>query len=51
MKEKQIRRLVVLTRDKKLAGIVSLGDLAVETGDEHLAGKTLEHVSQPAGAK
>jgi len=51
MKEKQIRRLVVLTRDKRLAGIVSLGDLAVETGDEQLAGKTLEEVSQPAGAK
>jgi CBS domain-containing protein len=47
MKEKQIRRLVVLNRDKRLAGIVSLGDLAVETGDEHLAGQTLEHVSQP----
>jgi len=49
MKEKQIRRLVVLNRDKRLAGIVSLGDLAVETGDEHLTGKTLEHVSQPTG--
>ena len=49
MKERQIRRLVVLNRDKRLAGIVSLGDLAVETGDEHLAGKTLEHVSQPTG--
>jgi len=47
MKERQVRRLVVLDRNKRLAGIVSLGDLAVETGDEHLAGKTLEHVSQP----
>jgi len=28
MKEKQIRRLVVLNRDKRLVGIVSLGDLA-----------------------
>jgi CBS domain-containing protein len=49
MRQKQIRRLVVLNRDKRLAGIVSLGDLAVETGDEHLAGRTLEDVSQPAG--
>ena len=47
MKEKQIRRLLVLDRNKRLAGIVSLGDLAVETGDEHLAGQTLERVSQP----
>jgi len=36
MKEKQLRRLVVLNRDKRLVGIVSLGDLAVETGDEKL---------------
>jgi CBS domain-containing protein len=47
MKEHQIRRLVVLNRDKRLVGIVSLGDLAVETGDERLAGKTLEQVSLP----
>jgi len=47
MKEKQIRRLVVLNRDKRLVGIVSLGDLAVEAGDRHLAGQTLERVSQP----
>jgi CBS domain-containing protein len=48
MKEKQIRRLLVLNRDKRLVGIVSLGDLAVETGDEQLAGETLEKVSEPA---
>jgi CBS domain-containing protein len=47
MQEHQVRRLVVLTRDKRLAGIVSLGDLAVETGDERLAGKTVEQVSLP----
>jgi CBS domain-containing protein len=51
MREKQVRRLVVLNRDKRLVGIVSLGDLAVESGDEHLAGKTLERVSQPIGPK
>jgi CBS domain-containing protein len=47
MKEHQVRRLVVLNRDKRLVGIISLGDLAVETGDEQLAGKTLEEVSLP----
>src|SRR5262245_49681948 len=31
MRLKQIRRLVVLNEDKHLVGIVSLGDLAVET--------------------
>jgi CBS domain-containing protein len=48
MQEHQVRRLVVLDPARRLAGVVSLGDLAVETGDERLAGKTLEHVSLPA---
>jgi CBS domain-containing protein len=47
MRDHQIRRLVVLNRDRRLAGIVSLGDLAVETGDEKLASETLEQVSLP----
>jgi len=48
MKENQIRRLPVLDRNKKLVGIISLGDLAVETQDGELAGATLEAVSEPA---
>jgi CBS domain-containing protein len=51
MKENQIRRLVVLDRNKQLAGIVSLGDLAVESGDEQLAGNALEAVSEPAAPR
>jgi len=47
MREKQIRRLLVLNRAKRLVGIVSLGDLAVETQDEQLTGQTLEAVSEP----
>ena len=47
MEEKQVRRLVVLNRDKRMVGIVSLGDLAVETGDEQLAGSALEGISEP----
>jgi len=48
MNENQIRRLAVLNRDKRLVGIVSLGDLAVQTGDKGLAGHTLAGVSEPA---
>jgi CBS domain-containing protein len=48
MKERQIRRLVVLNRDKRLVGIVSLGDLAAKTRDKALSGETLEQVSEPA---
>jgi CBS domain-containing protein len=51
MRERQVRRLVVLNRDNRLVGIISLGDLAVETGDEKLAGETLEQVSGPASPK
>jgi CBS domain-containing protein len=48
MQEKQIRRLLVLNRDKRLVGIVSLGDLATEGGDRQEAGKVLQNVSEPA---
>jgi len=48
MEQSQIRRLVVLNRDKRLVGIVSLGDLAVDTGDERLVGEALECISEPA---
>jgi CBS domain-containing protein len=47
MWDKQIRRLVVLNRSSRLVGIISLGDLAVESGDEYLAWETLERVSEP----
>jgi len=47
MKDLQVRRLAVLNRDKRLVGIISLGDLAVETGDDRLVGDTLEVVSEP----
>ena len=48
MKERQVRRLVVLNRDKRLVGIVSLGDLATETGDREKSGEVLQDVSEPA---
>jgi len=51
MEQNQVRRLVVLNYDKRLVGILSLGDLAVDTGDEQLAGHTLEAVCEPAAAQ
>jgi len=48
MAEAQIRRLPVLNRDKRLVGIVSLGDLAVQTKNTQLSGEVLEYVSEPA---
>jgi CBS domain-containing protein len=45
MEAKQIRRLPILNRHKKLVGIVSLGDIAVAVRDRALGGKVLEAVS------
>src|SRR5262245_10689540 len=51
MEAKQIRRLAVLDHNKRLVGIVSLGDLAVKSPDEHLTAEALEQVSLPIGAR
>jgi CBS domain-containing protein len=48
MQQHQIRRLPVVDRAHQLVGIVSIGDLAVETGDDKLVGQTLEEISEPA---
>jgi CBS domain-containing protein/uncharacterized protein (DUF2267 family) len=47
MREEQIRRLLVVDRDKKLVGILSLGDIAT-AANEHEAGRTLEAISEPS---
>lgn len=48
MAEKQIRRLIVLNRDKRLVGIASLGDLATRPTTKAPAADALENISQPA---
>ena len=48
MEEHQLRRLVVLDRAERLVGIVSLGDLAIHTTDDRIAGEVAEAVSEPA---
>jgi CBS domain-containing protein len=47
MQDHKIRRLVVLNDDKQIVGIVSLGDLAVDTNNDMLVGETLEQISRP----
>jgi CBS domain-containing protein len=48
MANRQVRRLPVLNREKRLVGIVSLGDLSVEVKNDRLAGDTLEEISTPS---
>lgn len=47
MSDIQVRRLPVLNRDKRLVGIVSIGDIAVE--HEQQAGGALGGISEPGG--
>jgi CBS domain-containing protein len=47
MEEKQIRRLPVLNRSKRLVGIVSLGDFAIRSEEGRLTEEVLECVSEP----
>jgi len=46
MEDRQIRRLLVPNSDNQPAGILSLSDLAVKAGNEHLACKVLEKVCE-----
>src|SRR5581483_3031614 len=41
MDDRQVRRLLVMSRDERLVGILSIGDIAITTGDERLSGRTL----------
>jgi CBS domain-containing protein len=49
--EIQLRRLPVVNRDKRLVGIVSIGDLAVTMGpDGEAVGDSLAGISRPNGS-
>ncbi len=49
MGEQRLRRLPVLNRDKRLVGILSLGDLALERSAQDEAGHALGGISRPGG--
>lgn len=46
MKEKHVRRLVVLNRQKRLVGLISLSDIALKSKDEHLTYDIMSKVSR-----
>jgi CBS domain-containing protein len=48
MGELQVRRLPVVNRDKRLVGIVALGDIA-RSEDHETTGETTAAVSRPGG--
>ncbi|HEX8818600.1 MAG TPA: CBS domain-containing protein [Archangium sp.] len=47
MKETQIRRFIVVDQDKKLVGIVAIGDLSGEVSQEKV-GEALSGISEPS---
>lgn len=48
MEHRQIRRLPVLNRGKRLVGIISLGDLALHSDNKTMAGEALHDISEPS---
>ena len=51
MEENQIRRLPILDRQKRLVGMLSLGDIALGTDNKELAGEALREISEPEASK
>lgn len=49
MGDLQLRRLPVVNRAKRLVGVVSLGDIAIEPETDEQAGEALSAVSRPGG--
>jgi CBS domain-containing protein len=49
MSEQRIRRVPVLNREKRLVGILSLGDLAIDESAQDEAGEALGGISRPGG--
>ena len=48
MQKRQVRRLPIVDRDKKLIGIVALGDLATDLDKPKKVAATLEKISEPS---
>jgi len=49
MGDLQVRRLPVLNRDKRLVGIISLGDISRSGGTERESGEALSEIAAPGG--
>lgn len=48
MEDKQIRRLIILNREKDMVGIVALADIANRAKDPEVESEALEGVSKPS---
>jgi CBS domain-containing protein len=48
MQDKEVRRMLILNRQKRLVGVISIGDIAKASGEKQLAGETLGHIAEAA---
>lgn len=48
MSKYQVRRIPIVDKDNKLVGLISIGDVAVKTKEEHETFEALEHISEPS---
>lgn len=46
MSENQVRRVPIVDENNKLVGLISLGDIAVRSKEEHETFEALEHISE-----
>jgi CBS domain-containing protein len=51
MAEKETRRMLILNRDKRLVGVVSIGDLAQARGEERKTGETIREIAEAPPAR
>ena len=49
MGDLKVRRLPVVSRDKRLVGIISLGDVSRSDGEADMSGAALSAISEPGG--
>ena len=51
MRDHKIRRRPVLNRQRRLVGIISIGDIALGTGNSKLVGVAVQEISTPDAPK
>lgn len=47
MRDREVRRMIILDRKNKLAGVLSLGDISKVKGEEKVVGKTVGVLPRP----
>jgi CBS domain-containing protein len=48
MRDREVHRIVIVDRNQRVSGVVSLGDIAKARGEKTVAGKTLKDSAKAA---